>query len=182
MSVVTSVELAAYLGVDEPTYRTALNKAILSAELVVASELGALSLDDDSSEDTVEIKTARNIVEIKNGILTAVTALTINGDAADLDDVQTSYWVVAYTEGFTRGDVVVISYDHGYADSSEMPPRLFEAVLQTAEWMYNGEHQGGQKSSEKLGDYAVSYNVNAGTFTIPDVPRKLIQEFARAPA
>lgn len=186
MSVITGQELATYMGLTYATYQSQFDRAIESAELAVAAELGALTFGAGSSEDTLEIKTSRNVVEIKNGILTTVTALTIDGIEVDLDKVQTSYWLVAYEEGFTRGGVVVISYNHGYANKAAMPAMLAEAILQTGSWMFTktgiGPHIGDRKTSEKLGDWAATYSLEKGfEGSIPSIARKLVQEFKKAP-
>ncbi len=166
------------MGVDHATYESQLNRALNAAELAVAAECGALELVQAEPTESYEIKTNRNIIELRNGILYSVTSVAIDGTAVDLSKVQSSYWVIAYEEGFTRGGTVVVVYKHGYADSSEMPARLLEAVLQTAEWMFHGNHKGRTKTSEKIDSYAVSYSSKEGV-VIPDIVKDYVRPFTK---
>ncbi|MCK5020344.1 MAG: hypothetical protein KAS32_25120 [Candidatus Peribacteraceae bacterium] len=178
-TVVTSQELATYMSVDHGTYEAQLNRALNAAELAVASECGALDLVQVEATETYEIKTNRNVLELRNGILRSVTSVSIDGTALDLDKVQSEYWVIAYTEGFSRGGTVIVVYKHGYADSDDMPPRLLEAVLQTAEWMFKEHHKGRTKTSERVDDYAVTFSSKRGV-VVPDIVKDYVSEFTRA--
>ncbi len=176
MAIVTKTELATYMGIAEDTIP--MEKALNSAELSIASELGALTLVQATAIENIELRTSRNRIEINNGVLYEIVSVTIDGKAVTLTDLKQSYWYIQYKESFGRGAAIVLTYKHGYKDSTEMPTRLLEAVLQVASWFYNEAPVGRKAKAERLGDYSITYSSD-GPIGVPDIAKNLITEFRR---
>jgi len=184
MSVLTPTELGTHLDMDGGEIAAAtvqLQRAIDTAELTVAQELGTLKLERLAVVDEdITIRTDRKSIELTNGLLQAITSLTLDGKTIDLANISTGLWLVQYSEGFRRGGVVVLNYNAGYLDSTEMPDAMVRGILELAEFMYKGNHKGRRKTSERIGDYAVTYKSDGSGLDAPEAVKSLLRRFKRA--
>ena len=166
MSVVTIAELEAHLGVlDTGDYQQLLDKA----EGAVASAIGAETLDQSTGvvdyitpaqpsytlriEGDGPLFVIEECVESFGGTVFAPSNFKEHPWRADYVDPA-----AVSTIPFLFGQILKLTYTHGYADSSEMPPGMALAVLNAAEWIQS--KPSGSFESESIGDW--SYKVLSG--------------------
>ena len=180
MSILTTAELAAY--VQETEDAVPMQIALDDAEAAVAAHLGAVDLIFESgATDTLRKGMTGFVLPMSKGLVVAVSAMTIGGTAIDTDDVQTDWWAISYSPGIGKNAEVAVTFDRGFADSSELPAKLLQALLFTSRWTWEEGHQGRQVTSERIGDYAATYGDIAKSQydAVPDHAQNLLREYVR---
>lgn len=182
MSVITVAEFASFM--NENPAEDRLQEALDLAELLIASRIGALTLEK-TADDTVDVTMVRNraTIEVRDGIIESVVKVEEDGVELDAAKYQPSYWLIGRTDGYTFniGVKVIVTYDSGYATKADMPARLATACLVTAEAIWRNNVSDPNISSERIGDYAVTYALDKkeiGT-PLPTSALALTHEFIR---
>lgn len=167
MSLVAPSDLANYLREDASA--SGLQAAIDAAEAVVAAYLGAPSLAQRTvSEVHVMLPSrAKTLIELLEGPLTALSAVTVDGTALDLSKVRASYWAIAYPEGFGAGASVRIDYTAGW-DAATLPAAVRQAVILVAASIYARPDAGVARLGSTDG-----YTAYRKSYVNPDVQRML---------
>lgn len=186
--LVSESELAAALG--RPSTGPGLSSAIQAAQALVASYIGAETLEATPRTERIAPPRNRGTVPLSMGPLTAVSAVTVDGRALNPDEVQAGYWAIGHALCFAAGQLVVVDYVSGWdnvgADGeSNLPEALQAAIVMTAANVVNkGADAGGGKTTESIGDYSVSYAASSvtsitGLALIPSDAALLLNRFKR---
>jgi len=153
MSLLDAAELAAWLG--EPADQPRLSPCLAAAEVLVAARLGAPGLEERSVAVTLTVARERRVVELPEGPLTHLEAVSLDGRDLPLDELATAPWLIARATPFPCGGRLALAYLAGWA-AEALPEALRRAVLLTAGslWARGADSETGEA---RLGDYAVQH-------------------------
>jgi hypothetical protein len=147
------------------------------AEGYVAGYIGATTLEQVTPiTETERWRSYRLDLPVKAGPITAVTSLTINGDAVDAADFTVDFWEVIVPAGipttYQMADPIewpdwtdpnidlnysetVLVFTAGWADVAALPEQVRLAVLTAFNKLGSGT--GDEIASEGIGDFRVAY-------------------------
>jgi hypothetical protein len=123
---------------------------------LVSAALLTSSLDQRAVvQEKHTLKYDSELIELRDGPIVEVTAITVNGTAMDLDDVIIGWWTIQYPDGWSRGDVIKVDYLVGWGDISggslTPPDGIVQALIQAAAQVFNTPSS--DLVYEKIGDY-----------------------------
>lgn len=133
MSLVAVADLQTLI--REEASSAGLQAALDAAEAAVAAYLGTSTLAERSLSETHVMPRTKTLIELRDGPLTALTSVAVDGSTLTLSDIQSSPWAIGYSNGFDEGATVVISFTAGWT-STNLPASVKQAVLLTAASIY----------------------------------------------
>ena len=130
MALVTVDELKAVLreeGIDHDQGLAVID----IAEASCAAYIGTSQLEEHAVTETIYTKREPNLVELKEGPLTALTSVTIDDVAATVADFETHPWAIWRYEALSAGAKVVVEYTAGW-NPQNVPDQVRQGVLAAA--------------------------------------------------
>ena len=175
MALLEPEELAAFAGVESAHPR--LQPAVAAAEALVAAWIGCETLGRRSLSCSLTPPRFRRTLELPQGPLSDLLAVSEAGAALDPADFVRRPWSLARPGGFAAGRRLEVVGTLGWSRDEGPPPpeSLRQALLLTAAEQL--ERTASWVVSERLGDHAVTYAEATGV--VPATAGSLLRAWRR---
>ena len=155
---------------------------IQMAEALISSELGGSIYERDviSSHYMRYLLTFDDVVELPDGPISSMTAMTLDGGAAPYADLILGSWTVRRPDGFSLNQLVGFSYKAGWT-AANVPFEIKQAIIGVAAELHMRPRSDLQ--SESIGDYSYtvksSNNEHGGEYALSPRTRLLLRRWKR---
>ena len=148
--LITTGDVCEYLKIADTA---TLEPHIDTAHALVAAAIQTTSLDRREVTERHRLRNDCEILQLRDGPITDVISVEVNGEAMDLEDLVTRAWSIENPDGWLTDDVIEVEYVVGFIDDSatDVPDNIRQALIAAAAQAYQTPNT--DLVYEKIGDY-----------------------------